>query len=69
MQEPLENVLATGFFIAFAVPAYSYFVFPVMLYVLARLRAVPYTRSDEHTPAVTLIISAYNEASVIAEKV
>jgi len=69
MQDSLDIALAACFFAAFAVPAYSYFVFPAMLYVLARLRATPFQHGLEHEPPVTLLISAYNEAGVIASKI
>lgn len=65
----LDTFLAGLFALAFAVPAYSYFVFPAVLFVLARLRAKDFQQSGSHEPTVSLLISAYNEATVIEEKI
>jgi cellulose synthase/poly-beta-1,6-N-acetylglucosamine synthase-like glycosyltransferase len=64
-----DSIVAGLFFAAFAVPAYSYFVFPAILYVLVRMKAKTFNESEDQEPSVTLLISAYNEAAVIEEKI
>ncbi|MGM0953177.1 MAG: glycosyltransferase family 2 protein [Pseudomonadota bacterium] len=50
------------------VPVYVYFGYPALLWLLTR-RYPPHThRQAEITPPMTLIISCYNEAAVIREK-
>jgi cellulose synthase/poly-beta-1,6-N-acetylglucosamine synthase-like glycosyltransferase len=46
---------------------YTYIGYPLLLTLLARMRRRPLLRSDA-TPTVTLLITAYNEEAVIAEK-
>ncbi|WP_417518026.1 glycosyltransferase family 2 protein [Marinobacter sp.] len=51
-----------------AVPVYVYFGYPAILWLLTRgLPETTHRRSDQ-TPSVALIISCYNEADVIREK-
>ncbi len=64
-----DGIVAGLFFAAFAVPAYSYFIFPAILYVLVRMKAKTFNESEDQEPSVTLLISAYNEATVIEEKI
>lgn len=64
-----DTILQALFFAAFAVPAYSYFVFPVILWALVQFKSKSFESSDDYLPSVTLLISAYNEASVIREKI
>lgn len=47
---------------------YVYVGYPLILWLLARRRAEPAGADPVEWPAVTLIISAYNEADVIADK-
>ena len=47
---------------------YCYFVFPVLLFLLARLFPRPVKKAPV-TPSVTILIPAYNEARVIREKI
>jgi cellulose synthase/poly-beta-1,6-N-acetylglucosamine synthase-like glycosyltransferase len=47
--------------------AYVYAGYPILLWIITRFRRRPVYR-EEITPAVTLIISAYNEARVIGSK-
>lgn len=50
------------------VPVYVYAGYPALLWLLTRFRPeLTHTRKDQ-TPGVTLIISCYNEVSVIREK-
>jgi len=46
---------------------YTYVGYPLLLAVLARLRPQPIHLAP-HTPTVTLLIAAYNEAAIIAQK-
>lgn len=46
---------------------YTYAGYPLLLMVLARLRPRPIHLAP-HTPTVTLLIAAYNEAAIIAQK-
>ena len=56
------------FWIAVAVPLYVYIGFPVLLWLLAALvRRAP--RPQPIEPSVSLLVAAYNEAAVIADKV
>jgi len=45
-----------------------YLIFPLVICALAGLRSKPQAKSDGYEPSVTLIIAAYNEEKVIAEK-
>ncbi len=47
---------------------YIYAGYPLILWLSARLRGRPVLRSDDE-PSVTLIISAFNESDVIADKI
>lgn len=47
---------------------YTYVGFPLLLALRALLRPRPVGRRGDYTPPVSIIIAAYNEASVIAEK-
>lgn len=69
MNSQFQFGLQIIFFLAFAVPAYSYFVFPAILSVLARLRTKTFQVAAEYTPGVTLLVSAYNEAAVLEDKI
>ena len=56
------------FWIAVAVPLYVYIGFPVLLWLLAALvRRAP--RPQPIEPSVSLLVAAYNEAAVIADKI
>lgn len=60
------------FWLAFAVLAYQYVGYPLLLATLAALRGRKTTASyarDEDLPSVTLVISAYNEAEVLDGKI
>lgn len=52
---------------AFGLVAYVYIGYPALLYVVSRWRWRP-VRQGDATPAVTLLISAFNEAEVIKGK-
>ena len=56
------------FWISVAFPLYVYIGFPLLLWLLAALvRRAPRQRAIE--PSVSLLIAAYNEAAVIADKI
>ncbi|PPK52732.1 glycosyltransferase family 2 protein [Marinobacter persicus] len=50
------------------VPAYVYVGYPAMLWLLTRRRTFRPARQSDMTPPLTLIISCYNEAAVIHDK-
>lgn len=51
-----------------ALPLYVYFGYPVVLWLLSRLRSAPIVPEFQRDKSITLVISCYNEAKVIAEK-
>ena len=55
------------FWIAVVAIAYTYAGYPLLLILLSKLRGKPVRRNDS-TPAVTVIIAAYNEERDIAQK-
>lgn len=56
--------------LCFLMPVYVYVGYPVLLWLAANFRPSPEVKclDDHHAPTVTLIISCYNEATVIREK-
>jgi cellulose synthase/poly-beta-1,6-N-acetylglucosamine synthase-like glycosyltransferase len=56
------------FWTSAAVVAYTYVGYPILLFILGRLGGRKPVRSTLTCPSVSLIIPAYNEASVIAAK-
>ena len=56
------------FFATLFLSVYSYTIFPVLLSILGKLFPSPWIKGD-CSPAVTIIISAYNEEKDIEEKV
>ena len=50
---------------------YNYFLYPVALYFLVRVLGIrqQIDADENHTPPVTFVISAYNEAAVLDEKI
>ncbi|MFN8455453.1 MAG: glycosyltransferase family 2 protein [Anaerolineae bacterium] len=60
-------MIATLFWGCVGVVLYTYLGYPVLLAVLARLRPKP-PHYEPITPTVTLLIAAYNEEAVIAQK-
>lgn len=54
--------------ISLLVPFYVYFGYPVLLWVMTRGKSPITHKQKDIQPSVTLIISCYNEASVIEEK-
>ena len=65
----MVGIVATALFDAtLVVLVYHYLGYPLTLAVLARLRREAPVRPGAGTPSVTLIISAYNEESVLGAK-
>ncbi len=60
-------VLAAVFWLAAGAVVWTYAGYPVFIFLLARLRPRPH-RQEEILPSVSLVIPAYNEQDVIAEK-
>ena len=56
------------FTVAALVTVYIYFGYPLLIFVLARLRPRPIARADV-TPSMTLLIPAYNEEATIERKI
>ena len=61
-------MIQTGVIILLALLAFAYVGYPLFVFALARLFARPVKTSAE-LPPVSLIVAAYNEAPLIAEKV
>ena len=57
-----------AFFATLFLSVYSYTIFPVLLSILGKLFPSPWIKGD-CSPAVTIIVSAYNEEKDIEEKV
>jgi cellulose synthase/poly-beta-1,6-N-acetylglucosamine synthase-like glycosyltransferase len=69
---PLQVTLAVTFWISLGAVAYAYIGYPIVLWLTARLcgkRSQPPATADESLPFVSLLIVAYNEESVIEERV
>lgn len=49
--------------------AYIYAVYPALMWLIVRVRGVRPIRTGEALPAVTLVVSAFNEAATIADKI
>lgn len=61
------TLLAALFWVSFTVLVYHYTLYPLLLWMVARIRPCPIYKEDQ-TPSVSLIIAAYNEEQVIARK-
>ncbi len=55
------------FWLAVAIIAYTYFIFPLIIFLRGRLWPRPY-KSGEITPKISMIITAHNEAASIGAK-
>lgn len=65
----MEAVAITGFWISVAVLGYVYLLYPLMVQALSALMGRPVHRVQGIHPAVTVVITAYNEEKNIAAKV
>lgn len=63
-----SQVFAFSFWVAAALVIYVYFGYPFLLALFSRRRTAPALSNGQDLPFVTFLISAYNEKSVIAEK-
>ncbi|HVX67200.1 MAG TPA: glycosyltransferase family 2 protein [Bryobacteraceae bacterium] len=63
----LTTIAPAVFWISVALIAYTYFLYPALVRLLAHLRPRPVQKADI-TPSLTLIIAAYNEEKVIRHK-
>lgn len=78
-----EIILTIIFWLCFGATVYTYFLYPLLLILLARL-IVPNSPSasnadshdghseqseESHLPSVTMVISAYNEKDILSEKI
>jgi cellulose synthase/poly-beta-1,6-N-acetylglucosamine synthase-like glycosyltransferase len=61
-------VLELVFWGSFALLAYSYVFYPLLLYVITKNKKA-HTSNDAYTPNVTIVIAAYNEEKVIEDKI
>jgi cellulose synthase/poly-beta-1,6-N-acetylglucosamine synthase-like glycosyltransferase len=61
-------MFALIFFFSAGLIIYTYFGYPLLLTLLARLFPRPLHREETYTPMLTLLIAAYNEENVITEK-
>jgi cellulose synthase/poly-beta-1,6-N-acetylglucosamine synthase-like glycosyltransferase len=61
-------MLALIFFISAVLIIYTYFGYPLLVALVARIHPRPVRRDDAYTPPLTLLIAAYNEQDVIADK-
>src|SRR5262245_18754765 len=61
--------MAISFWLCVGLIFWVYAGYPVLLYLRNRVRAPRRVRTSEIEPAVTLIVSAYNEAAVIRQKI
>jgi len=59
---------AIAFTTSLAVVAYTYAVYPLLVAMLGVLRPWNWRRDESYVPALTLLVSAYNEEDVIQEK-
>jgi len=61
-------MLALIFGISASLIVYTYFGYPLLLALLARLFPHPVHCQETHTPTLTLLIAAYNEQNIISAK-
>ena len=61
--------MLTLFFVCSAVLVYPYVGYPLVLWLIIRVRGVRTVRRGDRVPSATLIVSAYNEAAVIRQKI
>ncbi len=57
------------FWIPIMLVVYTYFVYPLLLTLISSLFRKNYKMDPEYAPGVTFIISAYNEARIIRDKI
>lgn len=62
-------IIEIVFWLCVVVILYVYFGYPLLLIILSRLKLAPPVQKGEIIPIVSLIIPAYNEEKVIAQKI
>lgn len=62
------NIVEILFVIFSVLLVYAYLGYPLLIGLLARLFARPHTKDEDYRPVITLIISAYNEGTVLRDK-
>jgi poly-beta-1,6-N-acetyl-D-glucosamine synthase len=63
-----SNLIALFFWVSLGGILYTYFGYPVLIFLLAKMIQKPET-SQTYKPSVTLLIAAYNEETVIEDKI
>lgn len=61
-------VSGTFWFLLFLI-LYSYFIYPILVGIWAAVRPVNRVVDENYTPSVAMVFAAYNEESVITEKI
>lgn len=74
MTESSSQFIRVVFWISFLAVAYTYFLYPLLLILVSSIKQYLTTKSplqkmSEDWPTVTMVVSAYNEEKVIAEKI
>ena len=62
-------MIESFFWLLVLIIIYVYFGYPLLVLALSKLRPAPSVQKANITPSVSLIISAYNEEKVIAQKI
>ena len=57
------------FWLAIGTVLYAYFGYPLLLLIISKVRQQKLIKKDDIVPFVSIIIPAFNEESVIAEKI
>ncbi|MFH1569245.1 MAG: glycosyltransferase family 2 protein [Gemmatimonadota bacterium] len=60
--------MAVAFWVAVGLVAYTYLLYPVLLWALSQARRTPVFADPPEWPSLSLVVSAYNEAGVMAAK-
>ncbi len=62
----MTGFLLVLFVLSVFIPVYTYVIYPLILYILPKKE---FEKSDEYMPTVSVLVAAYNEESVIEEKI
>ena len=65
----MEIIIAGIFWLTILLLIHAYILYPVSLLIFTRFKSKPETRKPNSYPSVSIIISAYNEEKVIAERI
>src|ERR1700759_4664496 len=63
------NTIAITFWIFAAIVIYTYFVYPMIVSLIARVRGRTPRRSEGHREAVSFVLAAHNEESRIVRRI